>query len=974
MGNKRINDYEVLRRLGSGAHGTVKLGRNLHSRQHVAIKIVRRYPKKGRLGKQETPEDKVKKEVAVLKKARHPHVVSLLEVIDDHEYGKVYLILEYVERGEVIWRKQTDREISIFEMNRVRRELAGPVDDEHEMELLAQLNERLRTKHLENEMEGIGFHQSPALDENIEPMELTAQQTVVGPARDLYQGVRDYEGRSRASSDVENKPVDNNTPSPVQTVREPSHHSMHDPHNASEHGLGGSMYGSFIEDETWTQASDIEHTFSFSNELSEWTDEEEEFRFVPCLTLSEARDIFRDTVLGLEFLHFHNIFHRDIKPANLLWTSNYRVKISDFGVSYLGRPIRDEDEADGSDLSHLDEDVELAKTVGTPAFYAPELCDPDLFDPRKNSSRPPITAQIDVWALGVTLYAMIFGRLPFYDSNEFAMYEKIARHEVFISSKRLRGVDDEHQIPVNSNKREDHIVEYEDVDETLKDLLKRLLDKNPSKRITLREVKHHPWVLEDVSDKVAWIDSTDPSLKDTFVSKIEVSQRDLQEAVAPLNIMDRFKSGIRRFASVVRGRDRDSRKRAESSTPQAASVSASSRAASTQDRESRRSSLRGDEVISAIRASREKDEHPLSQSTLASPTAEEHPTEFVTPISYVEPSHSNLSSPSTAQRPAPASKSAGTTESVMTIKGHVPFLSTSSNEYSAAEDAHRSAATESGGSSSSISRLITNTGLRLANRVRSRGPGKSSRENSNFSSRASSADNLSSNVEDGHVPASVALSPATALGHVNAPPLTRDVTSRSTNTSPQLARQSSAESLQRPSPQQENHPAENAGRRRGGNTNWTPSSVEAESFSTQHGSLPDHLTGVFSSDEQLSSEANEPFSATQSAPSVGSRASSPPTSFAGVNGGSHSRGGGGGGFSRPSEEELDRRRSSLMATGETITPAIMQRYQAQSSHSHGATTEHDETGYSADGDDGDDGDSDDEGVMMSGGERKKRAA
>lgn len=915
MGNKWINDYEILKRLGSGAHGTVKLGRNLHSRQHVAIKIVRRYPKKGRLGRQETPEDKVKKEVAVLKKARHPHVVSLLEVIDDHQYGKVYLVLEYVERGEIIWRKQADRDISIFEMNRVRRELAGPIDDIHESDLLTQLNERLRIKQLENEAEGAELYQDPAVDENIEPLELTAQQTILGSAHGHHEGVREIEDQSRASSDLGNKSDNDNPPSPVQTVRVLSRNSMHDSHDALEHVLGGSQYGSYIEDDSWTQASDLDHMLDFRNEPSEWTEEEEEFRYVPCLTLSEARDVFKDTVLGLEYLHFHGIIHRDIKPANLLWTSNYRVKISDFGVSYLGRPTRGEDEADDSDLSHLDEAVELAKTVGTPAFYAPELCDPNLFDARRSSARPQITAQIDVWALGVTLYAMIFGRLPFYDSNEFAMYEKIARHEVFVSSKRLRGVDAELKIPMNSNKREDYIVKYENVDETLQDLLKRLLDKNPAKRITLREVKHHPWVLEGVSDKVAWIDSTDPSLKDTFVSKIEISSKDVQEAVAPLNIMDRFKSGIRRFASVVRGGDRDSRKRAESSTNQPSSSAGASSRATTGDRESRRPSLRGDELIySAIRASRENVDHPLSQSTLVSSEAETHPTEFVTPISYLEPSQSNLSSPSTAQRPATGPRSTGTTESIMTIKGHIPFLSTSSNEYSTADEAHRSAATESGGSSSSISRLITNTGLRLANRVRSRGPGRSSRENSNLSSRASSADNLSSNLEDGYVSASVALSPAMALGHVNAPPLTRNVVSpmaRSTNTSPELARQSSAESFQRPSTQQDQS-VENEGRRRAKTTNWVPSSPEAESFSssTQQGSLLDPLTGVFSSDEQLTSEASEPFSATQSIPSVGSRASSPPI-FAGSRRG---------GYSRPSEEELTRRSSSLMATGRPSHP------------------------------------------------------
>lgn len=62
---------------------------------------------------------------------------------------------------------------------------------------------------------------------------------------------------------------------------------------------------------------------------------EDEFSYIPCFTINLARSAFRDTVLGLEYLHYEGIIHRDIKPANLLWTKDYCVKIADFGVSYL---------------------------------------------------------------------------------------------------------------------------------------------------------------------------------------------------------------------------------------------------------------------------------------------------------------------------------------------------------------------------------------------------------------------------------------------------------------------------------------------------------------------------------------------------------------------------------------------------------------------------------------------------------------
>ncbi|MBE7181872.1 MAG: protein kinase, partial [Terriglobus roseus] len=129
-GRKVINHYEIVDELGRGTHGKVKLGRDLDTKDtFVAIKIVERYSKRRKLGKLGEPEDKVKKEVAILKKARHPNIVALLEVIDDPKRKKVYIVLELVERGEIMWRiKSPFKEVAILEARRYERERSGKND------------------------------------------------------------------------------------------------------------------------------------------------------------------------------------------------------------------------------------------------------------------------------------------------------------------------------------------------------------------------------------------------------------------------------------------------------------------------------------------------------------------------------------------------------------------------------------------------------------------------------------------------------------------------------------------------------------------------------------------------------------------------------------------------------------------------------------------------------------------------------
>ncbi len=125
---------------------------------------------------------------------------------------------------------------------------------------------------------------------------------------------------------------------------------------------------------------------------------------VPPLDIMTARLQLVDCVRGLHYLHSNRIIHGDIKPANLLTDSRGLMKIADFGAA---RIIRKEDQpgvSTGGEM--LLNNPTMINLIGTPAFMSPELFGEDGIY--------CVGPESDVWALGATLFQMIYGTLPFW--------------------------------------------------------------------------------------------------------------------------------------------------------------------------------------------------------------------------------------------------------------------------------------------------------------------------------------------------------------------------------------------------------------------------------------------------------------------------------------------------------------------------------------------------------------------------------
>ena len=175
------------------------------------------------------------------------------------------------------------------------------------------------------------------------------------------------------------------------------------------------------------------------------------------LSEEEASFFFYQLICGLEYIHSLGIVHRDLKPENLLLTKNNLLKIIDFGLSHY---------------HDANPDCLLETPCGSPCYASPEMVSGFRYDGYK----------IDIWSSGVILFAMLCGYLPFEHKNNKILFQKILECKV---------------------KLPNHL------SEDSKDLILKILVKDPNKRISIEQIKNHPFYLKG---------------KNIFTSNFEIEQ------------------------------------------------------------------------------------------------------------------------------------------------------------------------------------------------------------------------------------------------------------------------------------------------------------------------------------------------------------------------------------------------------------------------------------------------------------------
>eukprot|EP00940_MAST-03C_sp_MAST-3C-sp2_P002432 g2432.t1 len=171
---------------------------------------------------------------------------------------------------------------------------------------------------------------------------------------------------------------------------------------------------------------------------------------------SDARAVTKALLLAIKYLHDRNIVHRDIKPENMILAKPNDVesmKLIDFG---LARTLKDPQ-------------FGIKKAAGTPGYLPPEAL--------RVSSNYGLPA--DIWAVGIVAYIMLCGYPPFYGDSDIALFRSIRNDLVEFDSQ-----------------------DWSCQSAGAKDFVRKLLEKDPARRLTADECLKHPWIMStEVTEK-----------------------------------------------------------------------------------------------------------------------------------------------------------------------------------------------------------------------------------------------------------------------------------------------------------------------------------------------------------------------------------------------------------------------------------------------------------------------------------------
>jgi len=161
--------------------------------------------------------------------------------------------------------------------------------------------------------------------------------------------------------------------------------------------------------------------------------------------INNLKLFFAELVLAFEHIHKHHVVYRDLKPENILLDPYGHIKVCDFNLAKSG----------------VSKQKRATSFCGSPMYLSPEMLDPEGVDQR-----------CDIYGIGLIIYELVTDKPAFMAPNLDALYDKIKNNKIDFQDPKLKG--------------------------DMKDLLQKILVVNPDERISIEEIKKHPY-FKDIS-------------------------------------------------------------------------------------------------------------------------------------------------------------------------------------------------------------------------------------------------------------------------------------------------------------------------------------------------------------------------------------------------------------------------------------------------------------------------------------------
>lgn len=198
------------------------------------------------------------------------------------------------------------------------------------------------------------------------------------------------------------------------------------------------------------QIYDVYEDDDYVHVVTELCEEKDLFDRIAAIRIfseTQAAGIFGQLMCAVVHCHRLGVAHRDIKPDNILFDSRNKLKLADFGSAKW--------------FFYGGERQLMRGVVGTPYYVAPEVL-----------AGREYNEKADVWSCGVILYMMLAGAPPFYGDTAVETFEAVLRGNLRFPTRIFRAVSPE-----------------------AKDLLRKMICKDVSRRFSAEQVLRHPWII-----------------------------------------------------------------------------------------------------------------------------------------------------------------------------------------------------------------------------------------------------------------------------------------------------------------------------------------------------------------------------------------------------------------------------------------------------------------------------------------------